>query len=214
MTKSSSFSERLNICLDKEGFPPKNRGRIRLLSEMVGLTHRGASKWINGQSSPPAHKYPLLAKQLNVNETWLRTGIGSMFEEDRSLFLSGSMGVLQDIHIYELDQLHLENKKPQNTLKCILPYRGLFYGIVLKTEAMSPRFPTGSIIIFDQYAKAKDGDFVLVKVNVFPEPIFRQMIVTDSAIYLSAYNPKFDRLELNTDQAVMGKLVQAIVSFE
>lgn len=214
MVKSGSFSERLNCCLDKEGFPPKNRGRIRLLSEMVGLTHRGASKWVNGQSSPPARKFPLLAKQLNVNEAWLRTGVGSMYEDNRGLSLSGEMGITQDVHIYSMDQVLSSNKMPQNTMKCILPYRGIFYGIVLMTEAMSPRFPVGSIIIFDAYAKPKDGDFVLVRMDGYPEPLFRQVLMAESSIYLNAHNPKFDRLRLPDHQAMMGKLIQAIVSFD
>jgi len=214
MVKSSSFSERLNLCLDKEGFPPKHRGRIRLLSEMVGLTHRGASKWVNGQSTPPARKYPLLAKQLNVNETWLRTGDGFMYEDNRALSLSGSMGIMQDIQIYSMDQLLLATKSPQNTMQCILPYRGLFYGVILNTEAMSPRFPAGSVIIFDAHAKPRDGDFVLVNMSDYPEPLFRQLLITESSIYLNAHNPKFDRLLLDNQNSMMGKLVQAIVSFE
>lgn len=76
--KNNNFSDRLNFCLDKEGFPPKNRGRIQLLAEMVGLTHRGASKWVNGQSAPPAKKFASLANKLNVSEKWLRTGEGNM----------------------------------------------------------------------------------------------------------------------------------------
>ncbi|MDP3705000.1 MAG: S24 family peptidase [Legionellaceae bacterium] len=214
MVKSSSFSERLNSCLDKEGFPPKNRGRIRLLSEMVGLTHRGASKWINGQSSPPAGKFPLLAKQLNVSEIWLRTGVGSMYEENRALSLSGEMGIALDVPIYCVSDMLLSNKILQHTIKCILPYRGIFYGIVLKTEAMSPRFPIGSVIIFDAYAKPKDGDFVLVQMNEYPEPLFRQVLITESFTYLNAHNPKFDRLVLDNSHNMMGKLVLAIVSFE
>ena len=214
MVKTSSFSERLNLCLDKEGFPPKHCGRIRLLSEMVGLTHRGASKWVNGQSSPPARKYPLLAKQLNVNETWLRTGVGSMYEENRALFLSGEMGITQDVHIYLMNQLLLSSRKPHNTISCILPYRSEFYGIVLKTEAMSPRFPSGSIIIFDAHAKPRDGDFILAQIEGYTEPLFRQVLMTESTTYLNAHNPKFDRLLLNNHNNMMGKLVQAIVSFE
>ncbi|MDP3561129.1 MAG: S24 family peptidase [Legionellaceae bacterium] len=214
MVKPSSFCERLNLSLDKEGFPPKNKGRIRLLSEMVGLTHRGASKWVNGQSSPPARKYPQLAKQLNVNEAWLKSGIGSMYQDNHTLSLSDEMGIAQDVPIYSMDQMLLPNKTPQNTIRCILPYRGLFYGLRLKTEAMAPRFPSGSIIIFDKYTSPKDGDFVLVQVNGYPDPVFRQMLVSDSStIYLNAYNPKFDRLILEHPHDMMGKLVQAIVSF-
>ncbi len=212
--KSSTFAERLNICLDKEGFPPKHHGRIQLLAEMVGLTHRGASKWVNGQSSPPAGKYAALAKKLNVNETWLRTGIGAMLGSTDSDPLSSAMGLPQDVPIYTLSALISTNKIPQKTMKCVLPYKGSFFGITLETEAMSPRFPNGSIIIFDDTATSKDGDFVLVSYIGLPEPIFRQLLTMGSSRYLNAHNPKFDRLTLTDDSQIMGKLVQAIVSFD
>lgn len=211
---SSTFAERLNICLDKEGFPPKNHGRIQLLAEMVGLTHRGASKWVNGQSAPPAGKYAALAKKLNVSETWLQTGEGTMLGSNKSEHLSSAMGLPQDVNIYSVDALISAEKMPQKTIKCILPYKGRFFGMTLETEAMSPRFPNGCIIIFDETAIAKDGDFVLVNYAGFPEPIFRQLLTMGSSKYLNAHNPKFDRLVLTEESQVIGKLIQAILSFE
>ena len=210
----STFAERLNICLDKEGFPPKNHGRIQLLAEMVGLTHRGASKWVNGQSAPPAGKYAALAKKLNVNETWLRTGEGNMLGSAESVQLSSAMGLPQDVNIYTVDELISAKKTPQKTIKCVLPYKASFFGMTLETEAMSPRFPNGCIIIFDETAIAKDGDFVLVNYAGFPEPIFRQLLTMGSSTYLNAHNPKFDRLVLTDESRIIGKLIQAILSFE
>ena len=67
--KPSTFAERLDLCLEKEGFPPKNKGRIQMLAQLVGLTHRGASKWLTGECTPPARKYPILAQQL-TNLIW------------------------------------------------------------------------------------------------------------------------------------------------
>lgn len=209
----STFSERLNICLDKEGFPPKNHGRIQLLAEMVGLTHRGASKWVNGQSSPPAGKYAALAKKLNVCESWLRTGEGSMLGHSDSQHISGAMGLPQNVDIYTIDELMSKEKIPHKTMSCVLPYKGHFFGVTLETEAMSPRFPNGSIIIFDEHALPKDGDFVLVRFAGLPEPIFRQLLTIGSSRYLNAHNPKFDRLVLTDESQMMGKLVQAILSF-
>ncbi len=212
--KPSTFSERLNICLDKEGFPPKHHGRIQLLAEMVGLTHRGASKWVNGQSAPPASKYAALAHKLNVGEKWLQTGEGAMLGSANSRPLSGAMGLPQDVNIYTIDGFTSEKKISQKTINCVLPYKGSFFGITLETEAMSPRFPNGSIIIFDDMAIAKDGDFVLVKFLSLPEPIFRQLLTMGSSRYLNAHNPKFDRLTLTDGSIILGKLVQAILSFD
>lgn len=211
---TSTFAERLNICLDKEGFPPKNCGRIQMLAEMVGLTHRGASKWVNGQSAPPAVKYASLAKKLNVSEKWLRYGEGAMLGSGTSEHLSNALGLPQDVNIYLVDEIATPNKTPQKTMTCVLPYKGSFFGVTLETEAMSPRFPNGSIIIFDDTAIAKDGDFVLVSVAGLPAPIFRQLLTIGSSRFLNAHNPKFDRLTLTDDNKIIGKLIQAILSFD
>ena len=210
---TSTFAERLNICLDKEGFPPKHHGRIQLLAEMVNLTHRGASKWVNGQSCPPAGKYALLAKKLNVCEHWLRTGEGAMLGNGHVSTLSSAMGLAQDVNIFTITEWTSTHKTPHKAISCVLPYKGHFFGIALETEAMSPRFPNGSIIIFDDNAVPKDGDFVLVDYAGLPEPIFRQLLTMGSSRYLNAHNPKFDRLLLTNDSKIIGKLVQAIVSF-
>lgn len=211
--KNTNFSDRLNICLDKEGFPPKNRGRIQLLAEMVGLTHRGASKWVNGQSAPPAKKFASLAKKLNVSEHWLRTGEGDMHDENKHHLIEDDLSFTTDIPIYSLDDFLSGNRTIQKKIQCALTYPGDYFGIILDTEAMSPRFPKGSVIIFDQ-TTAKDGDFVLVNYNEFPNPIFRQLLIMGSNYYLNAHNPKFDRLILTDEKRIIGKLVQAILSFD
>jgi SOS-response transcriptional repressor LexA len=212
MKHNTNFSIRLNLCLDKEGFPPKNRGRIQLLAEMVGLTHRGASKWINGESKPPAKKISSLAKKLNVSETWLLTGEGSMIENP-SIQINKNVPDTIEVPIYELDSILSEEKIIKKYCASALAKREGYYGIILDTEAMSPRFPKGSIIIFDE-SKARDGDFVLVDYNSFPCPIFRQLFIIEEMLYLNAHNPKFDRLILNNPNKIIGKLVQAILSFE
>lgn len=214
MLKNTTFSERLNFCLDQLGFPPKNYGRIQLLADMVGLTHRGAGKWMSGQSSPPASKFPVLAKQLKVNELWLRTGEGIMSPLDTAGNQQGLLGVTQNVPIYNPSHLLNSQKQAHHILECILQYKSDFYGIVLNTEAMSPRFPLGSMLIFDAQAKPKDGDFVLIHDPMYPEPLFRQLITSVGQQYLYAYNPKFDRLILGIGHTMLGKLVQAIVSFD
>lgn len=208
--KVRTFSERLNISLDQLGFPPKHCGRIQQLAEMVGLSHRGAGKWISGESKPPAKKYPKLAELLNVNEQWLRTGEGQMCLEGNNRLPLPPLGISLEIPIYSIQQLH---ECPAHTLTCILPYEGPFYGLILGSEAMSPRFPLGSILIMDKQAEPKDGDFILAVDSGYPEPLFRQLLIAQNTWYLHAHNPKFERLTLTSPTQILGKLIQAIVCF-
>lgn len=213
---NDSFSERLNYVLDQEGFPPKNRGRIQLLAELFDLSHRGASKWVNGESCPPAKKFADIAKKLNVNETWLKTGRGfmreSLYAEEPHFALFARQP--QDVPIYSNSHFMTENKCLLKTICCYLPYSGNFFGIILESDAMAPRFPRNSILIFNQNKPIADGDFVLVDHPSYPEPLFRQILILNYACYLLAENPKFERLTLSSGEKIIGRLVQVIYSLD
>lgn len=209
--KNSSFANRLNLALDKEGFPPKNRGRIQLLAEMVGLTHRGASKWVNGEACPPAKKYAALAEKLNVREEWLRIGQDPMLAEDVQEFIEDNVSIT--VPVYHVENFFSQTKTPIQIVNCNLPTVGKLFAIQLETEAMSPRFPKDSIVIFDDKKQPQDGDFVLVNFNNYPAPIFRQLLIIGSTMYLNAHNPKFDRLLLIEKNKIIGVMIQAILSF-
>ena len=78
---------------------------------------------------------------------------------------------------------------------------------------MTPRFPPGTIGIFEKCEKFNDGDFLLIDFHSYPAPIFRQILIFNSIYYLNAHNPKFDRLILDSKSKVLGRLVQAILTF-
>ena len=207
---NKTFSERLNIALDKEGFPPKNRGRIQLLAEMVGLSHRGASKWVNGETRPPLKKYTTLAKKLNVREKWLRDGEGSMLGDH---IHHEELNKTVEVPVYLAENFHHKDPLPVKTITCNIAFTGDLFAMLLESEAMSPRFPKGSIVIFDREKEAVDGDFVLVNFESYPTPVFRQLLDIGSSIYLDAHNPKFDRLLLSDESKIHGVMIQAILSF-
>ena len=211
MMKNEGFVKRLDEALDKEKFPPKNKGRIQQLAEMMGLTHRGASKWINGETCPPANKYMALAEKLNVREKWLKEGKGSMVQTPEEHLQRSIDNKI--IPVYILDDLLEPTKQAIKTINCDLSFQGKAFAIKLESEAMSPRFPNSSIIILDDKKKAKDGDFVLVKSSAYPIPIFRQLFVSEHAQYLMAHNPKFEQITLTDKELIIGMMVQAIISF-
>lgn len=211
--KTDSFADRLNLCLEKDGFPPKHKGRIQLLSQLVGLTHRGASKWLNGECTPPARRYAQLAKQFNVNEQWLKTGHGPMYSECADTFIKVPLGVEQTVPLYHVEEIISSAPRAEKNIQCILPYRGVFYAIRLETEAMAPQFPAGSLLIMDRYAEARNGDFVLVHVHGQDGIVFRQLKIEATQRCLYALQPQFESLILTMPHDIMGKLIQAIVSF-
>ena len=50
------FSSRLNIALDDAGFPKKGMGRQSSLVRMLGVSHRVAKKWLEGEEFPRTPK--------------------------------------------------------------------------------------------------------------------------------------------------------------
>lgn len=201
--KTPGFADRLNLALDHAGFPPKHRGRIQRLAEMMQLSHRGASKWVNGQSAPPAKKHLILAEKLEVNLNWLSHGEGSMIDAIR-------VNTLRNIPVFVTS----EQGSPLFYQPCHLPSEGRFFGIQLETEAMSPRFPQGSVVIFEKTSCVKDGDYVWLQHPVHPEPLFRQLLVKHQMHYFMASNPKFDPLNSHERHIILGKLVQAVITFD
>ncbi|MBM7073000.1 helix-turn-helix transcriptional regulator [Shewanella sp. 202IG2-18] len=70
----TSFSQRLNLVLDKHNYPPKNCGRMSLLAEKFEITHKAAANWLNGVSLPSRKKIKLLSEMFDVTEDWLLFG--------------------------------------------------------------------------------------------------------------------------------------------
>lgn len=70
------FSDRLNEALDDAGVPLKGMGRQSTLVRMLGISHRVAKKWLDGDEFPPTSKMVKLATELQVRSNWLFSGQG------------------------------------------------------------------------------------------------------------------------------------------
>ncbi len=207
------FSKRLNDALDKAGFPPKNKGRIKLLAEMMGLSHRGAGKWLNGETVPPAKKIYFLAEKLNISVEWLCFGKGNMIRESGALGTNPPDLMFKDIPFYTLEDLNNPYRTPLQRIPCFTPSSNKTFAIKIDSEAMFPRIPAGSIIFVDMDRKTKDGDFILMQLEHIPGPQPRQLIISNGVHYLIAANPKFERTILNAHDKILGVIIQIILVF-
>ena len=57
---------------------PGERGFARALGDIVGVSYKGAEKWLKGDGMPDMGNAAILAKRLNVQFEWLMTGRGRM----------------------------------------------------------------------------------------------------------------------------------------
>src|SRR6056297_763248 len=75
-----AFAERLNQALDRIGAPGPRRGRQTWLAKKIGVTQKGARKWLLGLSVPEHENRQLLARLCRVTPHWLYYGYGEARE--------------------------------------------------------------------------------------------------------------------------------------
>lgn len=71
-----AFSERLNEALDDIRFPAKGAGRQGALGAKMGVSQKGARKWLEGEAIPATARIIEPAQWLNVNFEWLAMARG------------------------------------------------------------------------------------------------------------------------------------------
>jgi hypothetical protein len=79
--EKQKFADRLNEALDDAGVPLKGMGRQSTLVRMLGVSHRVAKKWLDGEEFPPTSKMVRLASELQVRSNWLFSGQGEKSPE-------------------------------------------------------------------------------------------------------------------------------------
>ncbi|WP_186057736.1 hypothetical protein [Burkholderia gladioli] len=101
-----AFSDRLNLVLDEEGYPPKGSGRHNRLAKDWGLTAKGVRKWVEGEGVPETLRQVEMAKRYGVSFEWLATGrdpttlkhssevVRGMLPIDSKVSLSDGAGIL------------------------------------------------------------------------------------------------------------------------
>ena len=78
-----AFAKRLNDICDAMDVPPKGKNRQAELARIMGVSQKGARKWLEGEGLPTLEKCIALARWAGVGTEWLLTGRGPM--EPKSL---------------------------------------------------------------------------------------------------------------------------------
>lgn len=77
-TEKEAFSDRLNSALDRIDAPEKGKGRQVWLAKQVGVSQKGARKWLESESIPGMENLIKIAKIVNQPAEWLLTGRGDL----------------------------------------------------------------------------------------------------------------------------------------
>jgi SOS-response transcriptional repressor LexA len=106
----------------------------------------------------------------------------------------------EETEFESLEHIAIEASLPENT-----------FVTRLDDSSMEPYFPKSSILIFSAEDSAKDSDFVLVKLAISNNHIFRQLITDGEHRYLKPLNPDLTSSQirlLNKEDEILGIMLE------
>lgn len=83
----------------------------------------------------------------------------------------------------------------------------------VEDTTMAPRFPEGSILIFDPEIKAQDKDFIAICIEGQNKIQFKQMLQDGPDLYLKPINQDFQTNRVDKPYRIMGVMTQALTEF-
>ncbi len=90
-------------------------------------------------------------------------------------------------------------------------------GLIMQGDSMEPRFPDGTLLIFDPKQFVENRDFVLVFFKDQKKLAFRQLLADGSDKYLKSLNHEFKeikKLQSEANYKILGVVVQTRMDFK
>lgn len=91
------------------------------------------------------------------------------------------------------------------------------FALLMKDASMEPQFPKDTLLIIDPARNPKDRSFVVVKLENYPEVVFRQLILDGPDHYLKPTSPDFERFKMTLmgeKDKIIGVLAQTRKNYE
>jgi transcriptional regulator with XRE-family HTH domain len=190
-----SISKRLRYVVDTLGIKQSH------MADKLGVSPSNLHYILNNdiRFSKNAKK---IAEFLNLNEEWLKTGKGEIYEENNSV-------KTYKVPVYYPDQLKLfyDSKQPlMNTANYYITtqsYPNKLLAIYVTDNSFSPKFEPSDIVTFEQTQDFKDGDILLTYLKQ-PEALFIKygFRVASDVILLSNYDSPKKLIDSNGDAIV------------
>ncbi len=197
------FSKRLNHALDLNQVPKKGKGRQLILAEMLGVSQKGASKWLEGLSFPSMERLSEISSKLNVNMEWLLTGSGAINTKELPKEANDNgwrkLPILQWSDVDSI--LHKKISLPTDTKYIFsdLDSGPQSYALVVREDddTMAPRYCSGDIIIVDPDAHPIHKSIIVVKWKDSGKTAFVQYLENGPHKYLSQNNKTYDSIRFS-----------------
>ncbi|EMG5747223.1 LexA family transcriptional regulator [Yersinia enterocolitica] len=209
------FAQRLALACKEAGLDDHGRGAA--IARALGLSSKGVSKWLNGETMPRPSTMQDLAKFLRVDPVWLQ--LGKKAEEASNVSYIGmrqSKGSfpliswvnagcwLEAVEPYRKDEIDIW---PETTVDA----SDSSFWLRVKGDSMtSPTgftVPEGMIILVDPEKEVTNGKLVVAKLENENEATFKQYITDAGRKYLKALNPYHPPTIINGNCKIIGVVV-------
>lgn len=185
------FARRLNLLLDKRGFAPKGEGRQSKLATLIGVSPKGARRWLEGEGLPSPEKLNVLVEKLACNYEWLARGRGEPWEMVEVAPMAANIEWHEIMKFAERARdLTLRGQKGDE-LKASLVIRDTSMESIIP-ERKSLHVGDIVTVLFDPTIEHHEGSIVLAR----PWPnkddaIIRQYHTGHGKPYLECFNPRW-----------------------
>lgn len=197
LDKLDNVSKRLKYVIDTLGVKQSH------MAEKLGLSPSGLHYILNNdvRFSKNAKK---IAEYLNVNEEWLATGKGDMYEENKSI-------KTYKIPLYYPDQLKLyfrsekkNNMDTNNFMLTVLAYTNKMIGIYVTETDLSPKFEVGDMMAFEQVEDFKDGEVLLVYLSKSNDIVLKYGFHVGNDVLLISQTQSPIKLSSDSGDVILG----------
>lgn len=177
------------------------------LVEMTGISKGALSSYISGRYVPKQNNIFLIAKALNVSESWL---MGNdvplerrMIDRKKSVTINVLGRVAAGIPIEAIEGIIDTEEITEEFARA-----GSFFGLQIHGDSMEPRIYEGDVVIVRQQDDADSGDIVIAMINGDDATCKRLRKYRDG-IELIPNNPSYEPMFFSNDE-IMTKPVKII----
>ena len=216
--------------------------RIREARQAQGISQAALAElcgWENGQGrvgnyernerEPSLSDIQRIAQEAGVRPEWLLTGAGSASHGAADLGAGNTSPGPEIVQYLPLiswvragEWTEIEDPyEPGTYEKLILVtrrYSNRAYALRLDGDSMQApdgdSFPSGSIICVEPMQQAKNGSYVVIRLESSNEATFKQLIIDGDRQYLKPLNPRYPIMETTEPATICGVVRQLVMDFD
>lgn len=216
------FSTRLNKALDAAGFPPKGEGRQVELGKRMGVSQKGARKWVEAEGMPSTRRLEELATVARTTVGYLMGLEPETFGHNSALTkisgantqpgprITGRVPLISWVQAGSMTEATdlLAPGVADDWIPTTAPINRHTYALQVRGDSMEPDIPDGSVVIVEPDMDPLPGDYVIAG-NGDAEATLKQLIRDGGEWFLKPSNPRYPVRPLGD-----GKVVGVVRSLE